>query len=135
MIEKALIVIIFMYSVSFAVLAGQYLIGDVFGITLKNYNGDEIRTPLLDVIDQDTLNSVTLSIANANDTRDDTLSALENAYQVGISVGFDLVMLLTGTYIFNLLWLLGVPPIIIAGMVIIYAILLGRALIAYIRGV
>lgn len=124
-----------MYSVSFAVLAGQYLIGDVFGITLKNYNGDEIRTPLLDVIDQDTLNSVTLSIANANDTRDDTLSALENAYQVGISVGFDLVMLLTGTYIFNLLWLLGVPPIIIAGMVIIYAILLGRALIAYIRGV
>ena len=135
MIEKALIVIIFMYSVSFSVLAGQFIIGDVFGITLKNYNGDEIRSTLLDVIKTDTINSITLEIANANDTRDDTLSALENAYQVGIKVGFDLVTLLTGTYIFNLLWLLGVPPIIIAGMVVIYALLMGRAIIAYIRGV
>lgn len=124
-----------MYSVSFSVLAGQFIIGDVFGVTLRNYNGDEIRSTLLEVIKTDTINSVTLEIANANNTRDDTLSALENAYQVGIKVGFDLVTLLTGTYIFNLLWLLGVPPIIIAGMVVIYALLMGRALIAYIRGV
>ena len=59
MIEKSLIIITFMYAVSFSMLAGQYVLGDVFGVTITNFEGAEIKSNLLDVISTGTLNSVT----------------------------------------------------------------------------
>lgn len=131
MIEKALIILIFMYSVSFAVLAGQFIIADVFGKTLTNYNGDEIKSNLVSIIDIDTINSISNSIVTGNYTISDTATAFVAAGNVVV----ELLLLLTGTYIFNVLWLFGVPELIIVGMVILYIILLGRAIIAYIRGI
>lgn len=124
-----------MYSVSFSLLAGQYVVADVYGLTLRSWTGAEIKSSVLDFIDQDTLNDVTLAIANVNSTRNSTLDAVTQSFELGLTIGFELLTLLTGTYIFNFLYLMGVPAVMIAGMVIIYAILLGRAIIAYLRGV
>lgn len=135
MIEKPLMIIIFMYAVSFSLLTGQYVLGDVFGITLVNYQGTEIRSAILDSIKQDTLNEVTSNIANVNSTRNMTLDAVAQSFDIGLRIGFELLTILTGTYLFNVLYLLGVPPIMIAGFVVIYAIMVGRAIIAYVRGV
>ena len=137
MIEKPLIILIFMYSVSFMTLAGQYLVGDVFGITLVNYLGTPIKSNLLTFLDQENLNTVTSNIANVNSSRNTTLDYVEQSFQVGVDIGFELLTLLTGTYIFNVVYLLAGPDsaIVIAGFVILYAILLGRAIIAYVRGV
>jgi hypothetical protein len=137
MIEKALMILIFMYAVSFSMLAGQYFIGDVLGITLKNWQGVEIKSAILEFINQDTVNDVTNNIANINTTRNSTLDAVTQSFELGLNIGFELIQLLTGTYIFNLLYLLlGTgSELFIAGLVTIYAILLGRALIAYLRGV
>ena len=135
MIEKSLFIILFMYFLSFGFLGMQYVIGDVFHITMTNFEGVPMQPALLSIVDQDALNDVTTNIANATDAENSTLDAITNAFQLGYNVGKDLVLLMTGTYIFNILYLLGVPAIIIVGMVIIYVLLLGRTLIAYIRGV
>lgn len=124
-----------MYFLSFGMLGIQYVIGDAFNIEMTSFDGTPIKPALLSITDIDNLNTVTTNIANATDAENSTLDAITNAFQLGYNVGKDLLLLLTGTYIFNVLYLLGVPAIIIVGMVIIYILLLGRTLIALIRGV
>lgn len=136
MIEKALIIIIVMYAVSFSALGFQYVIGDLFGFTITNYKGDEVKSDILDWINESYLNTVSTNIVTANFTENETAfnkvidSTIAAAY-----VGWELVQLMTGTYVFKLLFLLGVPEIFIAGMVILYIFLLGRTIIGYIRGI
>ena len=129
MIEKALIVIIFMYAVSFSLLGGQYVM-DVFGITMTNYDGVEIRSSLLAIVDTDEINTVTGQLTSVNGTE-----AGEDPFGVAAVLTVELLQLMTGTYIFNLLFLFGVPAIFVYGMVVLYALLLFRALIAYLRGI
>jgi len=137
MIDKSMYAILFMYSVSFSVLAGQYMLGDIYGITIRNWQGDEMKSNLLTFIQTNQLNTVTANIANATDAQNSSLAAIENAFQVGFNVGVELVTILTGTYIFNVVYFFLGPDsaIIIAGLVILYAFLVGRTLIALIRGV
>ena len=127
--------IIFMYFASFGFIGVQYIFADILGITLTSPDGVEIRSSLSDIVDMDAINEVTTNIANATSSENSTLSAIDNAFQLGYNVGKDLLMLLTGTYIFNVLYLFGIPTIFIVPMVIVYVFLLGRQLIALIRGV
>ena len=136
MIEKALFIIIVVYALSFCTIAGQYLYGDVFGVTMTNWQGTPIRSALLDVIQTDTLNEISVQIISANSTTNSTITGIERAFTVGYNVGWDLVTLMTGTYIFNFLYLMLGPPqsgIIVAPMVMIYVFLLARAIMSYIR--
>lgn len=130
MIEKPLIIIIFLYATSFALLGVQFVLADVFGITMTNFEGVEIQSNLLDVIDQDNINSVTSNLNSLNQT-----TVEDNPVTAAAELLWDVLTILTGTYVFNLLSLLGVPSIIIVGMTIIYAIMLFRTLIAYLRGI
>lgn len=124
------------YSISFSALGFQYVVGDVFGFTITSFDGRIVKSEILDWINQSYLNTVTRNIVTANFTENTTAfnkvidSTIAAAY-----VGWELVTLMTGTYVFNLLYLLGVPPIYIAGMVILYVFLLGRTVIGYIRGI
>lgn len=135
MIEKPLMILLFMYSVNFSLLAGQYVVGDVYDVTLRSTDGTEIRSSILEYLNTGTLNTVTGEIAQVNNTRNSTLDAVTDSFEIGITIAFEILTLLTGTYIFNLLYLLGVPPIFLAGLIAMYAIMLGRAIIAYVRGV
>ena len=137
MIEKALMILIFMYAISFSLLAGQFFLGDVMHKTLKNWQGVELKSAILEFLNQQTVNDVTSNIANINNTRNSTLDAVTQSFELGLNIGFELITLITGTYIFNVLYfLMGTgSEIFIAGLIAIYAILLGRALIAYLRGV
>lgn len=128
-------IILFMYSVSFSLLAGQYVVGDVYGITLRSWTGAEIKSDILSFIHQDTLNEVTSAIANVNSTRNNTLDSVTQSFELGLTIGFELFLLLTGIYIFDFLILMGVPVIFVGPMIMLYLILLGRAIIAYLRGV
>ena len=103
---------------------------DTFGITLVNFEGVEIQNNVLDIVNEDNINTVTGNLNTLNQTtiESDPITA-------AAELVWDVVTLLTGTYVFNLLSLLGVPDIIIAGMVIIYSIMLFRTLIGYLRGI
>ena len=43
MIDKALMIIIFMYSLSFSMLGIQYTVGDTFGVPLTNLAGTPVK--------------------------------------------------------------------------------------------
>ena len=129
MIEKALIVIVFMYAISFSLLGGQYIM-DIFGITMTTYDGTEVRSSLLAIVDTNELNTVTSELVNVNGT-----AAGLDPFGVAAVLTVELLQLMTGTYIFNLLFLFGVPAVFVYGMMVLYALLLFRALIAYMRGI
>lgn len=129
MIEKALIAIVFMYAVSFSLLGGQYLM-DTFGITMTNIDGTPVSPSLLSIVDVDNLNSVTNELNTVNGTE-----ASADPFGVAAAMTVTFLQLLTGTYVFNLLFLFGVPAIFVYGMTTLYALLLIRALIAYLRGI
>lgn len=134
MIDKSIYICLAVYIMSFSILTIQYAFADVFNITLTGVDGTPLRSNILVLLNTDTINTLTGDIVSANNTRNDTLSAIENAYNIGFNVGWDIITLLTGTYIFGVLYLMGVPVIMIAGMVAVYAFFLARTIIALIRG-
>jgi hypothetical protein len=51
------------------------------------------------------------------------------------AVAWNLILILSGTYIFNFMYLMGVPDVFVAIFVSLYVLLLARAIIGYIRGI
>ncbi len=131
MIEKSLVIIIFMYATSFAALGVQYTIADSFGLNLVGANGDDISSEVLDFVRIGEINQRTGAFTGANQTQMGLEPVIAAA---GLVV--EIFLLLTGTYIFNLLfYLIGIPPIWIAGFVVLYFFLLMRTIVAYLRGI
>ncbi len=137
MIEKSLIIIMFMYASSFALLGMQYTLGDSFGLTLIGADGQPIESNVVDFIQTGTLNTVTGSFAsNATDTDTNRNWFTYNPIVQAAGFVFEIFLLLTGTYIFNVLFfVVGIPQIWIAGFVILYFFLLMRTIVAYLRGI
>jgi len=130
LIEKALIVIIFMYSMSFSMLGTQFILGDVFGITMTSMTGVPIKSNLLSITDVETLNVLGGNVTSTNATtiRTDPITA-------AAEIAYELFLLITGTYIFNMLLLFDVPLPFVAGLILIYVLLMIRAVVGYLRGV
>lgn len=136
MIEKALIVIIFMYAVSMSVLGAQLVLADAFGITLTNLEGVPIESHIVGFINETELNQRTANIASANFTGNTTYyDKIETFTTSAAYVAWELITLLTGTYIFNIMYLMGVPLHFVLIFVTLYILLLARAIIGYIRGI
>lgn len=133
MIEKALIIMIFMYATSFGVLGAQY-IADIFNVSIVNYEGVPVRSALLSVIESDTLNTFANNTITTNSTAEPTdFDRVVESTQAAAFTVWELITLMSGTYIFNFLFLMGVPGVIVGGMVVLYVILLARAIIGWLR--
>jgi len=131
MIDKSLYIVIFMYALSFSFLTVQFIAADVMGFTMTNFDGVPLESQLLNVTNINNLNTASKNIATANYTVVDVAAAF---FAAG-NVVKELLLLLTGTYIFNILILLGVPAIFVAGIIGIYIFFLARTVIALIRGI
>ena len=121
---------IFMYATSFGLLGGQFLMGDIIGIELKDINGNPLKSSILDTINVDTLGTSAQNVIGTNAT-----AVTTDPITAAAGIAWELIQLMTGTYIFNIAYLMGVPLIIIAGITLLYIILLMRTIIAYLRGV
>ena len=130
MIEKSLIIIIFLYISSFALLGAQYIWADVFHITMTNFQGQPLKNNLLNDIHTTTLNTIQNSTLNTP-----TTDIITNLINTTGGIAWDLVLLVTGTYIFDILSQMGVPLIFIAGFVAVYAFLLLRSILGWVRGI
>lgn len=131
--DKALIVIMFMYSVSFGIAVAQYVYADAYGITLTDFQGNPIRDVVQQIINIQQFNNEQTNIQNINAT-----SIITNPFGVASAIAnfaLTLVELATGTYVFQILYLLGVPAIALVGFIVLYIFLLARAVLAFIRGV
>ncbi|MCH7560095.1 MAG: hypothetical protein IIC67_01785 [Thaumarchaeota archaeon] len=136
MMDKALMIIIFMYIAGFSIVGIQFTLADVFNITLTNMEGLPIRSHIVDMIREGNINERTGNIVTANFTTNSTFydrvetSATSMAY-----VTWELITLLTGTQIFYLMFLFGMDKIFVGIFVVVYVLLLARAIIGYLRGV
>lgn len=125
--EKSIIIIIGMYSLSIMLLVGQWAIADVFGITLTDINGNPLKTTLLTLTNTDRINSFQANVTNTN-----LLTQAVNVITVNGNYLFQVIQLATGTTIFNVLFYLGVPGIMVAGITLLYIIFLMITVISYI---
>ena len=130
MIDKPFYIIIAAYSFSFGLLGAQFM-ADSYGIVLTAPDGTVIKNALLEYINEDQINTFSQNVTASNNG---TSWGLEPIIQAGNIATF-LFYLLTGTLIFNFLYMFGVPAIFIIPIVVIYFILLARTIIALIRGV
>ena len=136
MIDKALMIIIFMYAVGFSMLGIQYTLADTFGITMTNMEGTPIKSALHGFIKDDEINTRTQNIVSANFQGNSTYYDKVETFTTGAAfVAWELVTLMTGTYIFYIMFLFGVPEIFVLVFVTLYVLLLARAIIGYVRGI
>lgn len=130
--EKAIVIIIFLYCLSFSALGGQW-VADIFHLTLTSpVTGQQIKPALLNgptpVINQAHIKDFQNSLNTTQ--KFNPVNAITQTY----TIGWNIFLLLTGLYIFNLLYLLGIPAIFVVPMIIVYVILLARAVLALVRG-
>ena len=131
--DKALIVIMFMYSISFGILTAQYVYADAYGITLVDFQGHPIRDIFVQIANMNQFNAEQTQINQLNST-----NIVTNPFGTAnaiVNISLTLVELASGTYVFQILYLLGVPGIFLAGMIGLYIFLLGRAVLGWLRGV
>jgi len=121
---------IFMYATSFGLLGAQFLVGDVIGVTMTDIEGNPLKSSILTTIQVDTLGTSAQNVIGTNQT-----TVVSDPITAAAGIAWELIQLMTGTYIFNIAYLMGVPLIIVAGMTLLYIILLMRTIIAYLRGV
>ena len=145
MMEKPIIIMLFMWCVSFSVLGGQYTLAHDFNIELVNtwtdFDGDgfpdnlPIQSEILKVVNADELNQISTNVVSGNFTTNSTFyDKIETSTTAAAFVGWELITLLTGTYIFYFLYIMGVPSHFILIIVVVYSALLARAVVGYIRG-
>ena len=130
-------VIIFMYAMSVSILGAQYVIADVFDITLVSpISGVPVESHIVGFVDEDNINTISENIVTGNFTTNSTYyNKVETFTTAAAYVAWELITLLSGTYIFNFMYLMGVPAFFVAAFVILYLILLARTIIGLVRGI
>jgi len=124
-----------MIFVSGAALTVQFILGDVFGITFTTPDGDPIKSNILAIIDIDEINLRELNIIEANFTENTTsFNRVEDSAVASAYVAWEALQLVSGTYIFNLMILFGMPVVLVAIMTIVYVFLLGYFIWTAVRG-
>jgi len=139
-----------MYIASFTFIGIQYTLGDYLNHDMVTmvavYDpinqvttpaGTKINTIVSDVANLGTFNTVSERITGGTYSNADA-SAFDRAINFTVAaayIAWDAILLLTGTQIFTLIFMMGVPYIFVMGFVIIYILFLIRTAIALIRGV
>ncbi len=133
--DVSLVMIILMYTLSFTLLGLQWEIADTHGHTLTNFDGVEIKSAIHSYVNQEQINQYTENITSADytSTSGSFYDKIETSVVAGAFVIWELIGLLTGTHVFYLLILLGIPPMFVTIFVVIYILLLARAIIGYLN--
>jgi short subunit fatty acids transporter len=130
MIEKSLIAIMFVYCLGFSFLGVQFIFADVVHLQLKNFNGQPIHSAILQWLSPNTL-----AFQETNQTSESRSTVVNNPIYAAASVMWELLQLISGVYVFNIAYQLGLPLIFVAMFVALYLILVGRSIAGWIRGI
>lgn len=122
-----------MLSISIGISVAQYVYADAYGIILVGTDGKPLRSVILQITNIGTINTL---MGEANSLNSTNIGGNPLGVASGIAnLAVTLVELVTGTYVFDILYHLGVPTIFIVGMIMLYVALLARAILGWIRGV
>lgn len=144
MLDKALYIMLFMWIATFGLLGIQWMMGDIMGqeLTIRcsdsvlmdcdSIYGEPMKPYLLSWSSEASINTVTDRASEGNYSGVDKFVsfAITAAY-----VAWDLISLVSGVYVFTMLYFIGIPSIMVIGIGIVYLILLLRAIFGWIRGV
>ena len=138
--EKSLVIIMFMYCVSFSILGVQFIVADVFHVQVTDFNGNPIKNILITGVGQQSNGQSTLNniYNNSTCTTPTCQNKAENPLTyltVAAQYAWNLFMLIAGLYVFQFLYQLGVPLIYMAGFIAVYLILLVRSMMGWLRGI
>ena len=136
---------IFMWTASFMVLGVQWALLDVMHVELTiqctdttayclEKKGTPIKSKLIGFVQRGDISETTARASGGN-YGDGAFDKVVSFATAAAYVGWDIVLLLTGTYIFEFMYFMGVPLIFVAGLTVIYGIFLIRAIVGYIRGI
>ena len=129
LMEKSLILIMFMYIAGAALIGAQYIWADVFHVTMTNFQGVPLKDNLLHDINMGSINGVGGAVLN------NTQTSAANAVVFTAQIAWDLILLMSGTYIFDFIFQMGVPAIFVTIFIIGYLFLLIRTIMGYVRGI
>lgn len=126
-----------MYAISIAFLTVEYTLVDVMHVEVENYRGETLNGTLVSTyMNMDTFNAQTLLIINGTFNENTTdYNRVETSVTAAAAVAWNLIILLSGTYIFTIMYFFGVPIPLVIGMVILYIFLLARAIFGYVNRV
>ena len=131
-------IMIFMYASGFGLLISQYVWADLYGVVLTSpVTGQVICSPIVTAANcpiSKFLNMTNLNQIQNNVTSTQRSSVVSNINSF-LGMVWELIQLITGTYIFNVLGSLGVPGLVLTAFVGLYFFLLIRAYFGYIRGI
>jgi hypothetical protein len=132
--DNAFGIMVIMYILGFATLGVQWEFADPYGHIIKNGSGAEMKSALKAYVDEDRVNQYTATITAGDFQGNSTYyDRVETVATAGAFVVWELITLMTGTYVFNILIWAGVPHIFVAILVITYVLLLARAIIGYLK--
>ena len=125
-----------LWAISGSLLAMQYIVADQFGMILRTPDGGAMKPYLLQLIDEDAFNTATAAIQlGQNGTAADPgWDTVEDVDLSGAYIVWQLVDIVTGLYIFNLLLLFGIPIQFAIIFVMGYCVLLAITIIGYVLG-
>lgn len=137
MIDKALIIVIFFYAFGFISVGLEYSVAQVWHVELVSpVTGQPMNSAIVGYLQQDEVNERSTNIINANYTGNSTFFDKIETFTTGAAfVAWELVALMTGTYVFRTMLLLGVPDWFVTSFIVLYGLLLARAILGYVRGI
>lgn len=137
MIDKALMIVIVFYALGISFVGIEFTLGQVYHVEMVSpVTGDPINSVIVSYMQQSELNNRTQNIVSANFTTNSTFYDRVETFTTGAAfVAWELVTLMTGTYIFYIMLLFGVPEWFVVGLVTLYILLLARAIIGLTRGI
>jgi len=125
--------IMFVYAISFGFLGMQFIVFDVFHSQMTNFQGTPLKNNIIQDVGVATINNVSGALGH-NSTQTIAQAAAQYAAAVA-NIAIDLIMLITGLYIFDIMLQLGIPTIFIVGFVSLYLFLLIRSIVGWVRGI
>lgn len=132
---------IFMWTATFMIIGVQWALLDVMHVELTircsdgcaEY-GQPLRPKLTGFVQDGNISEIT-GRASGGEYGDGAFDKVVQFTVAAAYVGWDIVLLLTGVFIFEFMYYMGVPLIFVGGFLTIYGIFLIRAIVGYIRGI
>jgi hypothetical protein len=138
LIDKALIIVFTFYALGFMMVGMEYSVNQVYHVDMVSpLTGEPMpSSAIVGYLQNAQFNESTGEIVTANFTSNSTFYNKVETFTTGAAyVAWELVGLMTGTYIFNMMLLIGIPAWFVTAFIALYILLLARAIIGYVRGI
>ncbi len=116
----------------------EYSVNQVYHLDMVSpLTGEPMpSSAIVGYLQNDEFNTQTDNIVSANYTTNSTFYSKVETFTTGAAyVAWELIGLMTGTYIFNMMLLIGIPAWFVTAFIALYILLLARAIIGYVRGI